>query len=238
MQKIFFIATLSTVLFSSCIYVNGKRGNGHIVSKEKSVNTFTDVEVGGAFKVYLIQGAMHSVVVEADENLQKYIAVKVENGKISIRNKYRYSLRPSRSIKIFLTSPVFNKLKVSGAVDIIGQGKISGNDEMSIQASGATNIKLDVDVPKIFIQVSGAGEVKLTGETRDFEIKSSGASEVRCFDLKAENVQISISGAGDAQVYASVLLDVKVSGAGSVKYKGSPSVKENISGAGSVKKVD
>ena len=54
----------------------------------------------------------------------------------------------------------------------------------------------------------------------------------------AENVKVEISGAGDADVYASVKLYVRASGAGSVIYKGNPGINQSISGAGSVKKVD
>ena len=46
-----------------------------------------------------------------------------------------------------------------------------------------------------------------------------------------------MSGAGDAEVFASVKLDVEVSGASDVKYKGNAAVSQDVSGAGSVKKV-
>ena len=46
-----------------------------------------------------------------------------------------------------------------------------------------------------------------------------------------------MSGACDAEVFASVKLDVNASGASHVKYKGNATVTRNVSGAGSVKKV-
>jgi len=54
----------------------------------------------------------------------------------------------------------------------------------------------------------------------------------------AENTQVELSGAGDAQVFASVKLDVRVSGAADVKYKGNATVSQSVRGAGSVKKVE
>lgn len=238
MQKIFVVGIISSLLFISCNGFNGKKGNGNVVREEISVGSFTDVEVSGSYKVYLVQDSVHSVVVVADENLQDYVTINEENGKVIIKNKNRINLRPSRNIKIYLSSPEFSKIKVSGAVDIYSENKIAGNNELSLISSGASEIKMNIELPKVYVQVSGAGDVKLSGETRDFEIKSSGASEVDCYDLKAENVKVNISGAGDAQVFASVSLDIKVSGAGSVKYKGSPTVEKSIKGAGSVKKVD
>ena len=37
------------------------------------------------------------------------------------------------------------------------------------------------------------------------------ATDVKCFELMAENVDVDISGAGDAEVFASVKLDVRCS---------------------------
>ena len=70
------------------------------------------------------------------------------------------------------------------------------------------------------------------------KVDGSGSSHFRCFDLMAEIVSVDISGAGDAEVFASVKLDVDVSGAGSVKYKGNATVSQKVSGSGSVSKVE
>jgi len=85
---------------------------------------------------------------------------------------------------------------------------------------------------------SGAGSISLKGETKDFSVDGSGSTDIHCFELLAENTSVELSGAGDAQVYASVKLDVHVSGAADVKYKGNANLTKEISGAGSVKKVD
>ena len=53
--------------------------------------------------------------------------------------------------------------------------------------------------------------------------------------LKAENVRITVSGAGDAEVYASKSLHAVISGAGDVVYDGNPAdVQREISGWGEV----
>jgi hypothetical protein len=50
---------------------------------------------------------------------------------------------------------------------------------------------------------------------------------------------VHISGAGDAEVFASVKLDAHVTGAGDIRYKGNPpQVIHNTSGAGSIQKAD
>ena len=74
--------------------------------------------------------------------------------------------------------------------------------------------------------------------TADFhEITISGAGEIKAFDLKSKSLHLRISGAGDAEVYATEELKVKISGAGKVRYKGNPKVEKKISGAGSIKPI-
>ena len=128
---------------------------------------------------------------------------------------------------------------MSGACDIIGDTKISNNDRLNLQVSGAGDIRMEVDVPVVTADISGSGSVNLRGKTRDFSCDLSGAGHARCFDLLSENTTIDISGAGDAEVYASMKVDAEVSGAGTVKYKGdAATVNQKVSGAGSVRKVD
>ncbi len=96
---------------------------------------------------------------------------------------------------------------------------------------------MEVDAPALDVEISGSGTVNLKGETKDFDLDLSGAANAHCYDLLSENTKVVISGAGDAEVYASVKLDAHVSGAGAVSYKGNASnVNQNVSGAGSVKK--
>ncbi|HTE23121.1 head GIN domain-containing protein [Flavitalea sp.] len=237
----FLLFLLSVVVLSSCRFGGGKRveGNGNIKSEERSVGSFSVVEVHGAIDVHVSQGDLKPVRIEGDENLLEYIEIKQNGNKIEVRSRRGYNLRPTSDLKIYVTSPNFSEIGVSGACDIIGETKISNNDKLSLHVSGAGDIKMEVDVPVVTTDISGSGSVNLKGKTRDFSCELSGAGHARCFDLLTENTTIEISGAGDAEVYASMKVDAQVSGAGSVKYKGeAATVNQKVSGAGSVRKVD
>ena len=224
----------------SCRHFLGKRirGSGNIKTEERSVNSFKEVEVSGAAKVMVTQGDKSAVKVEADDNLLQYIEVFQEGDKVYIKEKDGFNLRPSGDINIYLTSPVYRSISASGACDIIGQNKISTTDELSLHLSGAGDIKMDVDAPRLGAEVSGSGNITLKGQTKDVNLELTGAGHAHCFDLMAENTKVDITGAGSAEVYASVKLTADVSGAGDVSYKGNAEVSQSVSGAGSVKKVN
>lgn len=226
---------------SSCFNIGGKRvkGNGNITVDERSVSSFEEVEVQGAIDVYVEQGGLAPVRVETDENLQSYIKVETKGSKLVVKSRSGYNLKPSKKTKIYLTSPNYRRLDVSGACNIYGTNRLVLQNPLTLEVSGAGDIKADVSGPEVSAKVSGSGNVEMKGETKNFNLKISGAGDARCYELLSETTKVDISGAGSAQVFASVLLDAEVSGAGSIKYKGNAAnVNQQVSGAGSVKKAE
>jgi hypothetical protein len=229
------------IFLAACDGLGGKRvhGNGNIKTEDRSVSDFKNVEVGGAAKILVSQGDHPAVKIETDENLLQYIEVRQEGNKIYIREKRGFNLRPTHEIRVYVTAAVFNSIDASGACDIIGETKITNAEALELQVSGAGDIKMEVDAPKLSAEVTGSGSVNLKGQTKEVSYELTGAAQAHCYDLLAENTKVEISGAGSAEVYASVKLDAQVSGAGEVKYKGNAStVNQHVSGAGSVHKAD
>jgi len=239
MKKITLFLFVIYALTASCGFM-GKRvkGNGNWKTEERTFGSFDAVEVHGAMDVLVSVGPMGPVKVEIDENLQELVDVFVSGNTLIVRERAGYNLQPSREMKIHVTAPVYKRIDVSGAGDIVGQNKIVNPQPLQLNISGAGEINMDVDAPRVEVDLSGSGGVKLSGETKDLDISLSGAANAQCFDLKTENTKIHITGAGDANVFASVNLEASVSGAGSVRYKGSPTVNQKVSGAGSVSKAD
>ncbi len=240
-MKLFFVLALfSATMVTSCNFVNGKRirGNGNIKTESRTSGMFTNVDVSGNIDLYVKQDSANSVRVEADENLMEYIVIRTEGDKLIVEPEDGYNLSSSKDIKVYVSSPLFKRLDASGACDIIGENKITSAEMIVIDLSGASDVKLELKAPKVEAELSGAGSIRLKGETKDFSVSGSGSSDIKCMELMAENVDVHITGAGDAEVFASVKLDVSVSGAGNVKYKGNAVVNKSISGAGSVKKLD
>lgn len=240
MKKLLFAATLIMITASGCREVFGKRirGNGHIQTETRTSSSFSSVDVSGAINIYVKQDSLSSIKVETDGNLLEYVDVYNENGTLHIHQMEGFRLKPTRDIKVYVSGPDFKRFEASGACDIFSENKILGNGSIEIDLSGASDVKMELKAPKVNAELSGAGTIALKGETKDFRVSGSGSTDIKCFDLMAENVDVEISGAGDAEVFASVKLDVRVSGAGSVKYKGNATVSQRVTGAGSVKKVE
>jgi hypothetical protein len=235
MRKINFLLFVAFLSLVSCRFMGKRiRGNGVIKTEERSVSAFKEVEANGDVRLIVIQGDLKPIKIEGDENILPYIEVIQEGDRITIQPRNNVNLNPSGDLNIYVSSPTYTSISVSGSSDIVGQNKISGSEDLSLDASGSGNIEMELDAPKVTAGISGSGTIKLKGQTKDLSLDLSGVGHAYCYDLQSENTRVDISGAGSAQVSASVKLDVDVSGAGNVNYKGNPAISQQISGAGSV----
>ncbi|MFN8289919.1 MAG: head GIN domain-containing protein [Chitinophagaceae bacterium] len=240
MRRLFPALIALTVILSSCFLDGGKRlrGSGTIKTDVRNEKGFQNIEVQGAIKVFVRQDSGYAVKVEADDNLQDHIEVYVDKQTLVIRPEKGFNLRPTRSIKVYVSGPSFRDFDISGASSIRSDNRLSGQDELSIELSGASEAEVDVKCPKVSIDASGASTATLNGETKDLQISNTGASSAKCYQLLTENAVVEVSGASHAEVAASVKLDANASGASNIRYKGNAALTQDVSGAGSVKKVD
>ena len=86
---------------------------------------------------------------------------------------------------------------------------------------------------------TGASRVTLDGDIDQLLADLTGASDLKAAALQTKTAEISIQGAGDAEVAVAEKLKVAIAGAGKVTYSGNPpTIEKHISGAGSIRHKD
>ncbi|HEX3768107.1 MAG TPA: DUF2807 domain-containing protein, partial [Puia sp.] len=149
MRKYYFLTMIAFLALASCRFMGKRvRGNGVIKTEERPVSSFREVEAAGNIQLLVIQGDLKPVKLEGDENILTYIEVIQEGERITIKTKEGVNLVPSGDLKVYVTSPTYKSIEVSGSSDIIGQTKITSTDDLALEASGAGDIKMEVDAPK------------------------------------------------------------------------------------------
>lgn len=240
-MRYIFVALLTAVVFASCGLVDHDtvRGNGNIITQDRTVSTFDEIDLSGGVLVRLKQDSVHSVKIEGDENLLELIEVEVVNEELRIKQRDNTSMSSKERVTVFVTAPAIKKFDLSGATKIIAEGQFVAVNQMDIDLSGASQIEVSVKAPVVNIQATGASTVTVTGETRNLNVDGEGASKIKAYELLAENTTVDVSGASHADVHASVSIKADASGASHINYKGGAAdVKQESSGAGSVKKAD
>ncbi len=235
------IAILATlVIFSSCALFGWRhiKGNGVITTHAVTISKASRIKLAGSFDVEIIQGMQTGVSVEGDENILPYILVQERDGYLVVKLKDHTSYSSDTKLKVKVTTPQLEEVKMAGSGDIIGKGKFIGADKLKLIIAGSGNINMEVNTPTIESEIAGSGSITLIGETRDESIKIAGVGDYIADGLKAETATIRIAGSGDVKVFAAAQLDVNISGSGSVSYKGNPAIKQKIAGSGDVKRID
>lgn len=207
------LLTFAALALGGC-HITGIRGNGHITTEIRTVPDFTSVEADGAFTINW-SNAPATCKITTDQNLLSRVETSVNGGKLRIHS--RGQLRPTDGIKVTLSSSALSGARLSGAVRLTAT-KLSGKG-LYLEGTGATRVVADGTVTELMATMSGA-------------------SKLEAGSLQAETVELSITGAGKAEVAASKILKVAISGAGKVTYTGNPQVEKHISGAGSVRQRD
>lgn len=237
MKKLATLILLITVL-ASCGF-SGKRikGNNKVTTEDRSTSNFAGVSSYGNYDVYVAIGSPASVKIEAESNILPYIETFVEENILTVRSKKEVWLSPRKKIKVFVTAPRFMQLHSNGSGDILGQTPISDSSKLDLKVRGNGKIQLDVDAPEVKAELTGNGDIQLKGQSRFFDCKLQGNGNLRAFDLMAEETKVHILGNGDAEVYASVKLDVSIGGNGQVRYKGNAQPSTHITGNGNITQV-
>jgi hypothetical protein len=235
-QKVVFVfISVALISFSSCRW-RSVRGNGNVVTETRNEGSFRSVKAAGSFDVYLTQGEGSSIKIETDENLMKYIVTEIKDDVLVIKTKQGVNLRTKNDLKVFLTSPEYQKIEIAGSGNIISESKLSSSEKISFRVAGSGDIKLnEIDAPAVEVKIAGSGKAEASGFTKSVEINVAGSGDVRFSNLKAENAEVHIAGSGNVWVYSSQLLDVHVAGGGDIHYAGNPvNIKKKIAGSGNL----
>ncbi len=233
----FIIAATFALLMSSCNFKidfgDGEKGNGKITTEVRTIKEeFSSIDVNSAIEVILEQSNDKFVSVEADENLQKLIDTKVENGVLKIEpNK---SINASKKVKIIIRMPKIEGLQASSSSKIIGNGTFKG-DAISIDASSAAEVDVKLEYDDIILDTSSSGHIKTKGISLKLEISASSASQIEANELLVNEVTADVSSGGNIKIHPIVSLNGSASSGGSIRYDIEPkSITKDESSGGKV----
>lgn len=238
-KSIALTVALCTVVFANAQWGKRIKGNGNVVTIERSVGDYDGVALAGWFDVDLVSGNEGELTLEGESNLLEYIKTEVKNGTLLIKAEKGVNLRPStwgKGIRITVPVESVNSVTLSGSGDITGKTNLV-SDDFNTRISGSGDVSLTVDAKSVDATLSGSGDINLTGKTTDLDIQVSGSGDVKAYELDAEFVSVAVSGSADVKVTANQSIDARVSGSGDISYRGNPKkINSKSSGSGDISK--
>lgn len=223
-----FMLGLCILLVSGCgavaVWPVELQGSGRLTTLEKPFVGFDRVRVGHAFHVDIRQGETFGVVIQADDNLVRYVRV-IKSGttlEIGLQPRWNYSIEEA-TLRAEVTMPELTGIDLRGACHATMYGFKSAHD-LGLNVSAASHLQGNVDVADVRLDVTAASDVTLTGSAQNAVVNAWMASHVDLAALEVTDATVHAHGASHVTVNPSGRLDVMASTASHVRYLGYPTL--------------
>jgi phage shock protein PspC (stress-responsive transcriptional regulator) len=185
----------------------------------RKCDPFHAIDVSGNIELTLVRDSARQVTVSAQEDYLPRVITKVENGVLHI---YADEIFLNRTIKVSVSADSIRSIKASGACKITTESSLV-TPEFEMKLTGACQADMDVQVSGLCqLDLMGASQANLSGTCNELKAEGTGACQLRAHDLIAKKADVRVTGASQADVYASETLDATATGASQIDCKGSP----------------
>lgn len=233
----FILVALTALLFASCnhsINLNSIEGSGNITTEKRTVEgNFKSIEVNNSIDLVIEQSDKMEIVVEADDNLQKHITTKVENGTLVISfDKNSFSNAGSK--KVTVKMPVIDELEATSSATITSKNTLKGENIRLNTSSGAT-IDISIESDTITCDTSSGSSITINGKALKMETTASSGSEINATKLLANEITADVSSGASINVHPIVSLLAEASSGGDISYDIQPkTIQKKTSSGGTI----
>ena len=193
------IIVLSAIFMTiSCLAANDVESNKYI-TKDYDMKDFTGIVASGIVEVQLTKSNTCKVSVTLPDELEDYLDVKVNNGKLIISVR-QVPIRLSRKFGVWsvtakVAMPELRSLSMSGASKFECDNSFDlGNGTFKLELSGASKANgLEIKARELEVEMGGATSATISGVFHSAEIEMGGASKCT-FEISADELSQEISG--------------------------------------------
>jgi len=221
-------ATLLASLFSSCKFSAdfdgfGKsvKGSGNVTTEIRTISQpFTCIEASNGLDIVVEQSNEIMVEVIADDNLQKEISTKVENGVLKITCTYS-SFNNVKEHKVHVKMPKIDSLKAATGANIKALNTLKGN-AINVELSTAAEMDLELSYETIKSTCSSGSSLTVSGKALRFDGNASSGSDVDGENLLANEIMATASSGGEMTVHPILSLVAEASSGADISYTAVP----------------
>ena len=217
---------------------NTLKGNREYLLENREIKSFEEIVVKGDFDVLLKEAEIPRIEIEADANLHNYIYTEVDGKKLIISQPDNISLKTLRSIKVVIHHQGIDRIEMIGRTELLTED-ILNFDTMEIELIGSSKAKMELNGKLIKGIFPGSSNIELRGKAEEVNLDFPGAAWLDASDLKVNTFDLSMEGAGKADIFVNQYLKVNIAGAALVNYEGNPQkVQSSIGGLGRLNNKD
>ncbi|TWI01176.1 putative autotransporter adhesin-like protein [Flavobacterium tiangeerense] len=184
----------------------------------RNLGDFDEVKVFDNIKVLLIPASENKIVITGDRSEELETVNK--NGILKIRMPFP-KLLSGNDITVKLYYNKIEEISVSEGAYVSSEYDFK-QTSLAVNATSGGEVILDLNVEKVNVKVNAGGIVTLTGKATNQDVVITSGGILSSKDLITTQTAISVSAGGEADVYATTLVDAKVRAGGSIFIYGKP----------------
>lgn len=178
------------------------------ITQKVKVDNFEGISTSSSIDVkYTQTNGSTDVEVYAPDNLMEFVKLEVEGGMLKI---FFYSEETGKSInvkgkhdtEVRISAPAVHALRASSAGDILLMNGLQCEEEVSLEASSAGDIKGgNILCKALETEASSSGDIELEAvECTSLVTEASSAGDISINHVKAETVSVEASSSGDVSM--------------------------------------
>ena len=207
---------LSTLIFTSCTK-HRIEGSGNIVTQDRGISGFENVQINSVVETNIVQGTDFSVTVRTDAVALNKVHTYLSGNSLVIDLDEHYNYHHI-TFHVDIEMPTISKLTHNGVSD----SRLSG-------FIGLTDLEVDHN---------GVGDLQLSGTAGRLELLHDGVGDLSAFAFASDTCRALLSGVGNMEISVADLLEGHLSGVGNIYYQGDPTVNVSDSGVGSIIQIN
>lgn len=207
--------------------------------EERQVANFTKVEVGGPFDVIISPDGSEKLVLEGDADRLKNIITEVVGSRLVIRydreNRWWRNDNNRNKIRVQLSVKQLEYISAAASADIVVKGTLKA-DRMTIEASSAGSIEVNVTANELIADCSSGADIRLSGNADRFSAEASSGADIKAEEFTAAKCNLAASSGADISITVKDEIQATASSGGDIRYRGNPAqVKVRSSSGGDVR---
>ncbi|WP_291103640.1 MULTISPECIES: head GIN domain-containing protein [unclassified Flavobacterium] len=184
----------------------------------RDLGDFDSVKVFDKLNVKLISSSENKIIITG--NRENEVEVVNKNGELKLRMPFPKLLSGDDIvIKLY-----FKKIETIEANEgsYVSSDKTFKQTSIDLDASEGSEINVVLDVEKANVRAVSGGIIELSGNATNQNCIVSSGGVFKGKELHTSQTSITVSAGGQAEVYATLLVDAKVKAGGSIDIYGKP----------------
>lgn len=185
---------------------------------EKTLGDFTKVTSFDKIDVLLIKSTENRITINGNE--AESVETDNKNGELKIRMPFSQTMG-GEDISVTLYYKNIEAVEANEG-SRIASSEIFKATIFDIIAKEGAEVKINLEVEKLNVKATSGGIINITGKAKNQDLLINSGAVYTAEKLETEQTKITVNAGGEADIYATNLVDAKVRAGGNITIYGKP----------------